>query len=275
MGYGAAAVAIGTTVAGAVAQGAGARRANKANERLADQQNRRNIENWNKQNLYNDPSAQMRRLQAAGLNPRLIYGQSSGMASGNAGNISSYDRAENKTEAAGMDAFNDITNQLKVGVQTDNIKAQTDTEKQRKLLTMADIMNKNADTANKTFDVGLKKQLEDINIETATEARDKAIYDRRISGYNKDILFTGKWGNRVKLAANELAQDNSKTANAKSDEIIRKFHALLAQKGLTPQDPKVMRMLTMSGVSLHKIEKIFGLPSTEKRDIRKFQNKFK
>ena len=49
--------------------------------------NRENVEFWNMQNAYNDPSAQMARLKEAGLNPNLIYGQSSGSAAGNAGAI--------------------------------------------------------------------------------------------------------------------------------------------------------------------------------------------
>ena len=43
-----------------------------------------NKEMWHMQNAYNAPIAQMQRLREAGLNPRLIYGQQSGMASGKA-----------------------------------------------------------------------------------------------------------------------------------------------------------------------------------------------
>lgn len=44
------------------------------------------IEFWNMQNSYNAPEAQMQRLEAAGLNPALMYGQGSGGA-GEASNI--------------------------------------------------------------------------------------------------------------------------------------------------------------------------------------------
>lgn len=40
---------------------------------LAKQQNQWNLEQWNRENAYNDPSAQMSRLRAAGLNPDLMY----------------------------------------------------------------------------------------------------------------------------------------------------------------------------------------------------------
>lgn len=56
---------------------------NAANRKLMDHQYDLNLDMWNRNNAYNDPSAQMSRLHAAGLNPNLVYG------SGAAGNASS------------------------------------------------------------------------------------------------------------------------------------------------------------------------------------------
>lgn len=39
-----------------------------------DKQGQRELQFWNMQNAYNDPSSQMKRLEAAGLNPNLVYG---------------------------------------------------------------------------------------------------------------------------------------------------------------------------------------------------------
>lgn len=57
---------------------------NAANRRAEKRAYDRSIEFWNMQNAYNSPVQQMQRLKEAGLNPRLIYGQSSGAAAGNA-----------------------------------------------------------------------------------------------------------------------------------------------------------------------------------------------
>lgn len=46
----------------------------KYNKKLQDNAFAHNVEMWNMQNAYNTPSAQMERLQAAGLNPNLVYG---------------------------------------------------------------------------------------------------------------------------------------------------------------------------------------------------------
>lgn len=51
-------------------------------KKAADYAYKQNLNMWNLQNAYNDPAAQMARLQAAGLNPNLVYG--GGNVTGNA-----------------------------------------------------------------------------------------------------------------------------------------------------------------------------------------------
>lgn len=58
----------------------------KYSKKLMELQYQQNLDLWNKQNEYNSPTAQMRRLQAAGLNPNLVYGSS---VSGNSSNNTS------------------------------------------------------------------------------------------------------------------------------------------------------------------------------------------
>lgn len=63
----------------------------KWQQKASDYAFNRNLQMWNLQNAYNDPSAQMERLQKAGLNPNLVYG--GGNVSGNtAGSAPSYER---------------------------------------------------------------------------------------------------------------------------------------------------------------------------------------
>lgn len=54
--------------------------------KLMELQYQQNLDLWNKQNEYNSPTAQMQRLQAAGLNPNLVYGNG---VSGNSSNNTS------------------------------------------------------------------------------------------------------------------------------------------------------------------------------------------
>lgn len=58
----------------------------KYSKKLMELQYQQNLDLWNKQNDYNSPTAQMQRLQAAGLNPNLVYGNG---VSGNSSNNTS------------------------------------------------------------------------------------------------------------------------------------------------------------------------------------------
>lgn len=60
-----------------------AREYNQGQMDLAKYQNEQNVKMWNMQNAYNTPAMQMQRMQEAGLNPNLMYGQ------GTTGNASS------------------------------------------------------------------------------------------------------------------------------------------------------------------------------------------
>ena len=55
----------------------GTKAQNKSNIQLMREQNQWNLEQWNRENEYNLPANQMARLEAAGLNKNLIYGNGS------------------------------------------------------------------------------------------------------------------------------------------------------------------------------------------------------
>jgi len=60
---------------------------NRGRRRAEDRARNWNLEQWHRQNKYNHPLEQMARLEAAGLNPNMIYGSSPGSAVGNAGAV--------------------------------------------------------------------------------------------------------------------------------------------------------------------------------------------
>lgn len=79
-----------------------ARETNETNIMLADKAQKYNVENWSRENAYNTPRAQMLRLQAAGLNPNLAYGE---LTSSKAGSIPAYSVPEQVTPHFDSDAF--------------------------------------------------------------------------------------------------------------------------------------------------------------------------
>lgn len=78
-----AAIGAGSGIIGTYANANQARINREFNKSMAQYQNAENLKQWNRQNAYNDPSAQMARLKAAGLNPNLVYGTPGAANAGN------------------------------------------------------------------------------------------------------------------------------------------------------------------------------------------------
>lgn len=96
---------------------------NRANRELSREIRAWSLDQWHRQNSYNHPSQQMARLQEAGLNPHLIYGDSVSGSSGNAEKVSVPSGGAAMQFNNPMDAFTDA--RLR-SAQTNNVQAQED-----------------------------------------------------------------------------------------------------------------------------------------------------
>lgn len=106
------------------------------NEAMMDKQNEWSLNMWNKTNEYNDPSAQVKRLRDAGLNP-LYYGLDGSSANGmQSAQALGYDRA----------SMAQMANPLQVGAE--GLRAGAEFVKDLKAK-QAQIDNLNQDTAKK------------------------------------------------------------------------------------------------------------------------------
>jgi len=122
------AIAGGSGIIGSIIGNAGAKKRQK-------QADKANIKFWQMQNAYNDPTQQMARLTKAGLNPNLIYGQSVGGATGQAGQV-----APSKAAPYSMD----IGSAVKTGMSA--------------YQTQASVNNVDVDTNDKMLQLGVKKE---------------------------------------------------------------------------------------------------------------------
>ena len=125
---------IGTAIGG-IAGLFGASKDYERQKELIDQQNQFNLDlareqqqwqedMWHMSNEYNTPSAQINRLNQAGLNPSLMYGQGQA-ATGNAkAPPAGYQRA-NATAMRGVNMFSDSIRNAGAVAQTMNMQAQT------------------------------------------------------------------------------------------------------------------------------------------------------
>jgi hypothetical protein len=250
----------------------GQKKANEANERLAENQAKWNQEQWERQNAYNDPAAQMARLQGAGLNPRFIYGSGASGASGTAGDVKGYDRAEAKNINEGLYGFADITNNLLQAVQTDNVKAMTDVHKEEAQLKRIDQLSKNIDNETKTFDLGLKKDLRETNVEFQREITNKAREEALRS--QQEAIQSGH-RTQISEATRQTLIDQAKTQleiamqslqGQKLENAIKEITLSLNTQGLSWNDPKWMRILSQYGLEI----KNFFKEQLPKAGITKF-----
>lgn len=166
------------------------------NLQLQNQEFDKNKEMWELQNKYNDPSAQMRRLEGAGLNPMQIYGSGSGAANQSApapryeAPTADYRAPINIPDMLGM-----YQNFQMKQAQIDNVKAQTES-------THAEIMNK-----------AIARKIAELRGETMTFDLDRRKY---LAPYQAAIT-----GNEARASEAKLQQEWVKLRNLSQDEQLK------------------------------------------------------
>ena len=177
------------------------------------------IDMWNKQNEYNTPSAQMERLQAAGLNPNLVYGN--GGATNTANNAPTYNAGSAPDVSSARAAAASLANQ---GFNTAlNLQLQ-----------QAQAANLNADTnlKNKTSELsGVQKEIALLDKELRSGTLSDEI-QYKLEKWKQDLIL-GR--NQIKLgdqqvtlnqkqmerldAETENIKQNTKLSKAQAEEI--------------------------------------------------------
>lgn len=120
----------------------------KAQKELADYSYEKELNSWDMANKYNSPQAQMQRLEEAGLNPALVYGN--GAATQSSATLPHY----NAPTASHSAQAPQITNSL--GQYNDMQLRQANVDQVR-----AQIRNIEADTTMKLFDIGIDQKFRD------------------------------------------------------------------------------------------------------------------
>lgn len=242
---GAAAIAGGASLLGQGINAYSTGRMNRRSERFAwnmyGQQRQDAMADWNMQNAYNDPSAQMARLQAAGLNPNLVYG------SGSAANTTTAPRGANaptprfqapQVDPAGVVHAAMATRQLQANIarteaETERIQSQTITNEfknQLNDLIGLDTMAHRYSRATDLLSTQAAKAEADFNAWAAGNFDGKPSNDRNSPlaiAYRAraDVALEGI--KRAKLTNNAVELDN----------IVRQFKANLVKEGLSPDSP--------------------------------------
>lgn len=214
-----------------------------------DKQGIREKEFWNMQNAYNDPAAQMQRLQNAGLNPNLVYG--SGSAAQSAAPLSPKQAHGASPSAARVD-FGSIVQQtmalaqMKANIarteaETKAIESRTvnqDFDNQVKQLLGYDKFVRDGKLATERLSTNYQRELADWEIFKVAGLDAEGHFNAR-HGYelssNSPVVLAQKAGISNTI---QQAENAKKLGDIRGLEtVIKTFEANLTKQGISPNSP--------------------------------------
>ncbi|QCQ85133.1 DNA pilot protein [Blackfly microvirus SF02] len=272
---------------------------NQNNQRYAtymyDRQRADAITDWNRQNAYNNPSAQMERYKAAGLNPNLIYGQSNTAAPVRSSSPMSVKREAPVSNiggavAQGLGAYQDsrikqmqLDYNSKLQQLTDEKIKQTAVETIGKAITNS-LLGKRSTKLDSEIDILKSKAniLASTGMESATAMIEK---NRAATGLmlsqteTQEVMRAPNFIAAVQKIALMRSQQLTNEAQVKEiqarvknlgqDYLIKSFEVDLNRKGMSKGDPYYMRAIgkavdaLMSGGNLQDAMKLKAHPFTD------------
>lgn len=247
--------------------------ANESNMELAKYAFDRNYQMWQENNAYNAPSAQMQRLQEAGLNPNLVYG--SGSVVGNtSGSTPQYNAPHINPVSSGGFVSDAVKDGLLLGQQVKQIKANTtytETQADVAKAQMAKLSAETAEslqrTARSKFDLGLAQTLRQNSIDVANANLDSV---RTNTQLNQVRMAVAKLDLELKPLQGKLTESQISKLKAETSRVLWDLN--LEQSGRIPQNGSVLNwlinqvirvkngdpsVLSKSGVTVDELFKIF------------------
>lgn len=233
---------------------------NRKNREFALQQYERekrdNQAQWHMQNEYNSPSAQMERLQLAGLNPNLVYGKG---ADNIAAPLVANRGQAPQGQAPRMDLsrpFSDYQNYALRKVQIDNQTVQNTVIAQEAALKAAQTASIVQATSKSKFDLDLASELRQISANVAGEQLRKLQFDNNFT-IEKTEQFVAQKESNIQMAVEKVLSERANRANTeaqrnqiqaqiqniKGSTALQSLDYQLKKNGINPNDPIYLRVL--------------------------------
>lgn len=217
---------------------------NRSNDKLARYQNDWNLAQWKRENEYNLPINQIQRLREAGLNPNLVYG----------GGATTLSASSPKAERAimrpytGWNLGGDSFVEAELGyqrLQKDNELAdsQIQVNNQQKLESAQRIAESAARKAGMDFDLGLKKDLRQTQLDTALENLNQVRNSNALSQKQQRMmdLEIELMPLKKTMTQKQIHQLDAAIANLRMNNDLLKFEKDLNSLGLRRGDPWYIR----------------------------------
>lgn len=271
-------------------------RLNKRSERfsaaLYQRQKLDNLEFWNLQNAYNSPEAQMERLEAAGLNPNLVYGASAPGNNASTPQTPDTQRPEYKTpDLSGLSEatryVTDFQNYEIRAAQKKAIEAQITVSLEEAALKAAQRQDVEQNVKRSKFDLDLDTELREISAEARRENLRKlsASADYTISeNERRAAQLKGtltEQAERILLIRQQTATNAAERARIrvaieglKTDNELKELERNLMKAGISKNDQIYWRVLgTFLDKSLNNQGPLSGVKDWVGTKLDKFLNR--
>lgn len=260
--------AAGVTALSGVANSASTGKMNKKNRKFSEKM-------WNKQNEYNHPVAQMARLKEAGLNPHLVYGQSSGGTAGNADAPKVPEGQAPKIGSGFADAVTSYVANRRAEQEIENMKSTIESQNADISLKGQQQAKLAMDTAKTDIEVQQARELYNNTIEVAHQNLENlkktgTKMDSDIANTIADTIQKGVQTEKIKVDAKhtgalikkvtqEIEESKARINNLlqqnklyQLDGTLKQLDINLRRQGINPSDPTWQRVLVqmLSGTGL-------------------------
>lgn len=223
------------------------------------------LQQWNRENAYNDPSQQMARLKAAGLNPNLVYGN--GSVTGNTTTSGpNYNVPEQQHSYAPLDLTNTTDGAINLMNQYQNMRqtqAHTDNIKEQNNIIKLDAEQKQL--RNAIYKNELSKSGIDLDIAESTKQYSK---DARRLQVEKDAQQIKNLQRQHDIMDKDLNLKEKELALKLQNEILNRYEIKLNEIGVSKSDPLLLRMFIINRVRTKGITK-----NAKAEDVQKVYQK--
>lgn len=223
------------------------------------------LSDWHMQNTYNSPEEEVKRYEAAGLNPALMYGGVGGGGSAGSVDHPSVSPAEiREPDLSGIANIGSTFYDLKSKkVSTDNLKKQGDLIDTQAAKEAAQKVNIETDTAVKAQNLEWDKQYFPHNLDARILENTKRKQNLQLD-LNEDerrtFLNATTIAEKVQAIKESMVRTAKTTAEKRNIEKnwellneelkLKKFDVSLTEQGIRPQDPYTYRIAKELGEQL-------------------------
>ena len=242
---------------------------------LIDYQQDKQIDFWNMQNAYNDPSAQVSRLRAAGLNPAMLNGNSVNNTAGGLSSIGAPSAPSGSSRQASIGSSMQMLSQLlsdekargfmdaqiiKLGEEVLNLQIERDIKQIAKAMGMTESEVRGLERTalyEAYYGVGLDggeptirnnpyvKQMEEVDARTRASDSQKALNDALRT--TEDMLRSARLTN-LNASSTEL-QERANLARTQNSEVSERIRSMSRENALQEAYVTIGRFFGLETIS--------------------------